>query len=107
MPSWSRASGNSAAAAAAVKSGGKARLLGTAKQSATTEHELAESSDEVGLSRSRASGNSATATADVKSGGKARPSRIVKYSVTSGSESELAEDWELVRVALLQWREMW
>ena len=86
---------------------GEARLPRIAKQSATTNPELAESSDEAGLCCSRANDNSAAVTAAVKSAGETRSSRIVKYSVTSKSSSELAEDLELVRVALQQRRGMW
>ena len=98
---------NSAAASAAVKSAGKARPPRIAKQSATKVPELAEGSDEAGLSWSRANGDSAASTAAVKSAGETRPSRIVKYSVTSESESELADDLELARVALQLRRGMW
>ena len=134
--SWPRASGDSAAAAADVKFAGKARPPGIAKRSATTVPELAQSPDEswaflvqskwqrrrdssrevcwrssasrhreaecggAGPSWSRAYG-SAAATAAVKSTG------IVKYGVTSESESELADDLELARVALQRRRGMW
>ena len=105
--SWSKASGiNSAAASAAVKSAGKSSASRIVKESATTKPELAESSDEAGPCCSRANDNSAAVTAAVKSAGETRSSRIVKYSVTSESESELAEDLELVRVALQQRRGM-
>ena len=61
------------------------------------ELELAQSSDEA----ARANGSSAAASAAVKSAG------IVKYSVTSESESELADDLELARVASQLRRGMW
>ena len=99
---------DSAAATAGVKSAGKARPPRIAKQSGTTERELAESSDEGGPCWSRAYGNSAAdASAAAKSAGESRSSRIVKYSVTSESESELADDLELARVALQLRSGMW
>ena len=56
---------------------------------------------------SRANGNGEADAAAVKLLVKTRPSRIGKCSVTSESESELAQDWELARVALLLRRGMW
>ena len=79
----------SAAATAAVKSAGEARPPGIAKQSATTEPELAESADDAGPSWSRANGNSAAATAAVESSGTALSTRIAKQSSTT--VPELAE----------------
>ena len=78
---------NSAAATAAVKSFGEVRLPGIARQSAKTEPELAESSDEVWPSWSTANG-SAAATAAFKSAGEGRPPSIAKQSATT--EHELA-----------------
>ena len=77
------------------------RPPGIAKQSATTESDIAVSSGEGGPSWARANGNSTADAAAVKSAGETRSSSIVKYRVTSESESELAEEWELARVALL------
>ena len=94
-------------ATAAVKSVGEARPPGVAKQSATTEPELVGSCGGAGPSWSRAYGNSAADAAAVKSAGETRSSRIVKYSVTSESESGLADDLELARVALQLRRGMW
>ena len=68
-PSWSRANGS---AVADVKSAGKARPPGTARQCATIEPELAESYDEAGPSWSGAYGNSAADAAAVKSSGETR-----------------------------------
>ena len=77
---------DSAAATAAVKSAGKARPPRLAKQSATTEPELAESSDEAGPFWSKANVNSAAATVAVKSAGEAQPSSIAKQSATTEPE---------------------
>ena len=80
---------------------GEARHPGIAKCSVVTERELAKSSGGVGPSWSRAYGMNSAATSAVKSAG------IVKCSVTSESESELADDLGLARVALQQRRGMW
>ena len=66
---------DSAAATAAVKSAGEARLHEIAKQSATKQPELAERSDGVGPCWSRANVDSAAATAAVKSAGRSSTSR--------------------------------
>ena len=79
---------------AVARPAGEAGPPGIVKQSATTEPELAESSDGVGSSWSRAKGmNSAAAAAALKSAGEARFLRFVKY-VKTGSEPELAESDE-------------
>ena len=83
-PSRPRANGrNRAAATAAVKSAGKARPHGIAKQSATTKLELAKTSGEAGSPWSRAGGTTGTAegAADAKSVAKAQPHEIAKLGV--------------------------
>ena len=80
----------SAMVTAAARLAGGARPPGIAKESATTESDIAASSDEAGPFWPKASGrDGVAATAAVKSFGEARPPGIAKHSATK--ERELAE----------------
>ena len=90
-PSWPRAKSTpSAGVTAAARLAGGAWPPGVGKQSATTESDIAKSSDEAGPSWPKARArDGVAATAAVKLFGEARPPGIAKHSAVS--ERELAE----------------